>query len=99
MSAFRVVLIALVLGTVARAADPLPAGALRQMRPQFLQLDRAARHLAVSPDGKLLAAEWADGGVHLFDVATGKAIRALQTRHGANALAFPARKTLAVAAG
>src|SRR5262249_21734175 len=97
MPASRVILIALMLGAAARAADPIPEGALRQMRPQFLQLDRAARYLAVSPDGKLLAVEWTDGRVHLFASETGKAIAAIETRHGVTALAFTDGKALAVA--
>ena len=75
MTASRVLLLALVCCTTARAADPLPEGALRQIRLQRAKLDDCTRHIAVSPDGKLLAAECATSIVTIFDLTTGKEVR------------------------
>jgi WD40 repeat protein len=66
--------------------DPLPAGAVVRLGRERLRQGRGAVELAFSPDHRMLASvEWLEdsrGGsaaIHLWDVATGREIRRLET--------------------
>src|SRR5438094_6220693 len=66
---------------VDRFGDPLPAGALFRIGTTRLQLDRQLQTIAVSPDGKLVAAA-SDDAVGVWEVPTGREVlRAANARN------------------
>jgi len=80
------------VAALAAGSNSLPDGAVGR-----ISVGAAVRAVAISPDGKLLAAGALDSSITLFDVATGSAVRTL-TGHsgGISSLAFsPDGKTLA----
>ncbi len=84
-------------GTVLAAAESSPffwqpAGAVRiwnwRTGQLLRRLDQAGRALALSSDGQLLAVAGADGGIKVWEVATGKLAREWPTRGPVWALDF-----------
>ncbi len=58
--------------------DPLPAGALARLGTIRFRLDQPYFSLALSPDGKRLAAGRRNGGISLLDTTTGLEVRKIQ---------------------
>ena len=74
---------------VDRLGDPLPPGAFNRLGSQrFRNSDRVA-NLAYSPDGKAIASACADGSVRLWEAATGKLRRRLETDKEINVQGLP----------
>jgi WD40 repeat protein len=81
------------------AGDPLPRGALLRLGTTRFRTATPVSDLAFAPDGKTLAAT-DDHAVSLWDVATGKLLRRLETPSYPHCLAFSADgKRLAVCDG
>jgi WD40 repeat protein len=89
-------------GSLVLTADE--AGTIRAWRAHSGALVRAARgistgQLAVSPDGRLLAAPAAEGGVHILDGSTFAPVREFGRGRPVTALAFSPDGRLVAAAG
>src|SRR5262245_24452832 len=84
-----------------RDGDPLPPGAVARCGSTRLRLSDLVRGIAFSPGAKRLAVSCNDGGLFLFDAATGDRRLLLRAPAGwDNGLAFaPDGKSLAVVGG
>lgn len=70
--------------------DPLPAGAVYRLGTLRWRHEGGAESVAYSPDGKILAANSADGMVFLWDARTGKELRRLRVPQKDSRLLFRA---------
>jgi WD40 repeat protein len=88
-------------GRLDALGDPLPKGAITRIGTTRLGNQGQVVGLAFSPDGKQVASENGAGIVRLWDIATGKEVRAMKPPvPGWGPLAFaPDGKTLASSAG
>jgi RNA polymerase sigma factor (sigma-70 family) len=85
---------------VDRHGDSLPPGALARFGTLRLVQGGRAHHMALSSDGKLLAAGDEHGRVRVWDTVSGKELRTFECKEFIGAVAFvPARAGLRVAAG
>jgi WD40 repeat protein len=76
--------------------DPLPPFAVARFGTQRLRHDPRSASIAFSPDGKKLAT--VGGDLRIWDVATGKLIRAVPVKHSVKSIDIAADGTL-IAAG
>jgi WD40 repeat protein len=85
---------------VDRHGDPLPRGALARFGTLRLVQGGRAYHMALSADGRLLAAGDEHGRLRVWDTAAGRELRCFDCKEFVSAVAFvPARAGLSVAAG
>src|SRR5262249_5965365 len=83
-----------------RLGDPLPPGALARFGTLRLVQGGRAYHMALSPDGKLLATGDEHGRVRVWDTSSGKELRVFDGKEFIGAVAFaPAPDGLRLAAG
>jgi WD40 repeat protein len=74
--------------SVEQPAEPLPAGALARFGGVSFRTEAAVDHLAVSPDGRVVACTDRVGKLYLFDAATGRLNRVIHEEAFIAYLAF-----------
>jgi WD40 repeat protein len=87
-------------GRVDILGDPLPSGALARFGTQRLVQGGRAYHMALSPDGKLLATGDEHGWLRVWETSSGKELHTFECKEFIGAVAFAlAPAGLRVAAG
>src|SRR3954453_9167698 len=70
------------------SGDPLPPGAVARLGTLRYRVGKQIQHLAYSPDGNRLAVRNYDGGVSIWDAATGQKVRELPDNSQVGPLAW-----------